>query len=143
MFEYVQGQEGDLIFYEGDRIFITKKEGEWWEGECKGKKGLFPANYVKIVESSPQPKTEVLILYWFRFFWVLGILGEMTGCHKSGVCCHLPFFGTLKKHDILLLAFAFYFLFIYFFIYFYIYLFLLFFQEFHFKVITTNITCFI
>ena len=67
----------------------------------------------------------------------------MTGCHKSGVCCHLPFFGTLKKHEILLLAFAFYFLFIYFFIYFYIYLFLLFFQEFHFKVITTNITCFI
>jgi amphiphysin len=45
-----QGQ-GDLSFRENDRIKVTKKTDstdDWWEGELRGMKGSFPANYCKI-----------------------------------------------------------------------------------------------
>ncbi|KAF9894088.1 hypothetical protein FE257_009061 [Aspergillus nanangensis] len=41
---------GDLAFREGDRIRVLKKTestDEWWEGELRGVKGSFPANYVE------------------------------------------------------------------------------------------------
>jgi amphiphysin len=44
--------EGDLPFREGDRIRVIKKTdstNDWWEGECHGVKGSFPANYCKPV----------------------------------------------------------------------------------------------
>jgi hypothetical protein len=40
--------EGDLIFKEGDRIRIVKKTestDDWWQGELRGVRGAFPANY--------------------------------------------------------------------------------------------------
>jgi hypothetical protein len=39
---------GDLVFREGDRIRVLKKTestDDWWEGELRGTKGSFPANY--------------------------------------------------------------------------------------------------
>lgn len=42
-----QGQ-GDLAFREGDRIRVIKKTDstdDWWQGELRGVKGSFPANY--------------------------------------------------------------------------------------------------
>lgn len=46
-----EGQgEGDLSFKEGDKIKIVEKSestDDWWEGELRGVKGSFPANYVK------------------------------------------------------------------------------------------------
>ncbi|KIV85164.1 hypothetical protein PV11_00894 [Exophiala sideris] len=44
-----EGQgEGDLVFREGDRIRVLKKTDstdDWWQGELRGVKGPFPANY--------------------------------------------------------------------------------------------------
>ena len=43
--------QGDLSFQEGDRIRVVKKTDstdDWWEGELRGMKGSFPANYCKI-----------------------------------------------------------------------------------------------
>ena len=40
--------DGDLVFKEGDRIRIIKKTestDDWWQGELRGVKGAFPANY--------------------------------------------------------------------------------------------------
>jgi hypothetical protein len=40
--------EGDLVFREGDRIRVikqTESKDDWWQGELKGVKGAFPANY--------------------------------------------------------------------------------------------------
>lgn len=40
--------DGDLIFKEGDRIRIVKKTestDDWWQGELRGVRGAFPANY--------------------------------------------------------------------------------------------------
>ncbi|OQE12617.1 hypothetical protein PENVUL_c001G08076 [Penicillium vulpinum] len=42
--------DGDLVFREGDRIRIVRKTqstDDWWEGELRGQKGPFPANYVE------------------------------------------------------------------------------------------------
>jgi hypothetical protein len=45
------GQGGDdLVFREGDQIRIVQKSDstdDWWEGELRGQKGFFPANYVE------------------------------------------------------------------------------------------------
>jgi SH3 domain len=40
--------EGDLVFKEGDRIKVIKKTestDDWWQGELRGVRGSFPANY--------------------------------------------------------------------------------------------------
>lgn len=47
-----QGQsDGDLSFKEGDQIKVIKKTDstdDWWDGELRGVKGSFPANYCKL-----------------------------------------------------------------------------------------------
>jgi hypothetical protein len=47
-----EGQsQGDLSFKEGDQIKIVKKTNstdDWWDGELRGVKGQFPANYCKL-----------------------------------------------------------------------------------------------
>lgn len=43
--------QGDLSFKEGDQIKVIKKTDstdDWWEGELRGVKGSFPANYCKL-----------------------------------------------------------------------------------------------
>ncbi|OBT70338.1 hypothetical protein VE03_00348 [Pseudogymnoascus sp. 23342-1-I1] len=46
------GQESDdLAFEEGDRIKVVKKTDstdDWWDGELRGVRGRFPANYVEL-----------------------------------------------------------------------------------------------
>jgi len=37
----------ELSFNYGDIITVTKENGEWFEGELNGNKGMFPANYVE------------------------------------------------------------------------------------------------
>ena len=49
LYDFASQQPGDLGFREGDRIKIIKKEGDasdsWWQGEVRGQRGSFPANY--------------------------------------------------------------------------------------------------
>lgn len=44
-----EGQSAeDLSFKEGDKILVVKKTqstDDWWTGELRGRKGVFPANY--------------------------------------------------------------------------------------------------
>ncbi|KAF2742845.1 hypothetical protein M011DRAFT_411751 [Sporormia fimetaria CBS 119925] len=50
MYDFDGTNEGDLTFREGDRIKVLKKTNsshDWWEGELRGQKGSFPANYCK------------------------------------------------------------------------------------------------
>lgn len=44
-------QPGDLSFAVGDRITVitqTDSQYDWWEGELRGKVGIFPANFVSL-----------------------------------------------------------------------------------------------
>ncbi|EUC45112.1 hypothetical protein COCMIDRAFT_96441 [Bipolaris oryzae ATCC 44560] len=50
MYDFDSLTPGDLSFREGDRIRVIKKtqsSQDWWEGEVRGQKGSFPANYCK------------------------------------------------------------------------------------------------
>ncbi|KAH8702893.1 hypothetical protein GQ44DRAFT_717161 [Phaeosphaeriaceae sp. PMI808] len=50
MYDFDSHTAGDLSFREGDRIRVVKKtesSQDWWEGEFRGVKGSFPANYCK------------------------------------------------------------------------------------------------
>ena len=50
MYDFHAEGQGDLSFREGDRIRVVKKTGssqDWWEGELRGERGSFPANYCK------------------------------------------------------------------------------------------------
>lgn len=47
-YDFAGQGEGDLPFREGDKIRVVKKTNstnDWWEGECRGSRGSFPANY--------------------------------------------------------------------------------------------------
>ena len=48
-FEYTAEQPDELTIKVGDIIRnVIQSEGGWWEGELKGKKGMFPDNFVKV-----------------------------------------------------------------------------------------------
>ena len=48
-FDYDAEQEDELTLRVGDVIRnVTTAEGGWWEGELKGRKGMFPDNFVKV-----------------------------------------------------------------------------------------------
>ncbi|GMG24843.1 unnamed protein product [Aspergillus oryzae var. brunneus] len=50
LYDFGGQSAGDLAFREGDRIRVLKKTDstdDWWEGELRGVKGSFPANYVE------------------------------------------------------------------------------------------------
>ncbi|KAF2763549.1 hypothetical protein EJ05DRAFT_496366 [Pseudovirgaria hyperparasitica] len=50
MYDYEGQSQGDLSFSTGDRIRVLKKtqsSHDWWEGEVRGVRGQFPANYCR------------------------------------------------------------------------------------------------
>ena len=47
VYPYTAQHDDELTFPKDAVINVIKKEGtEWWQGECNGKIGMFPANYV-------------------------------------------------------------------------------------------------
>ncbi|XP_010872703.1 ABI family, member 3a isoform X2 [Esox lucius] len=48
LYSYNTGKHGDLVFQEGDIIYVTKRnEDGWCEGQLNGQEGFFPGNYVE------------------------------------------------------------------------------------------------
>ncbi|KAG8908226.1 hypothetical protein FRB99_008291 [Tulasnella sp. 403] len=60
LFEY-SGEADELHFRPGDEIVVVSEVSEgWWEGECNGRTGLFPSNYVEEIQKPalpPRPPT--------------------------------------------------------------------------------------
>ena len=53
LFEYAAADATELGFGVGDIITVTKQDDSgWWEGECHGKAGMFPGNYVELIKGS-------------------------------------------------------------------------------------------
>lgn len=51
MYAYTAQQHDELSFPEDVVIGLVKrKEGDWWEGQYKGKTGLVPGNYINIIQ---------------------------------------------------------------------------------------------
>jgi len=57
LFTFAGAETGDLSFTEGDDIFILEKiDAAWFRGQLGADIGIFPSNYVEIVETdSPMP----------------------------------------------------------------------------------------
>lgn len=50
--EYIAREPDELTIHIGDIIKdVAKKSGGWWEGVLNDKRGVFPDNFVKVVES--------------------------------------------------------------------------------------------
>lgn len=48
-FDYKAQHDDELTIVAGEIITKIKKEdGGWWEGELKGRRGLFPDNFVRV-----------------------------------------------------------------------------------------------
>ncbi|KAG6333081.1 hypothetical protein ID866_6005 [Astraeus odoratus] len=50
LYDYESQDPADLEIKEGARILVTERTSDdWWTGEMDGKRGLFPASYVKLI----------------------------------------------------------------------------------------------
>lgn len=50
LYDYVAEDEDEISFDPGELITnIDQFDEGWWNGQCRGKYGMFPANYVKLV----------------------------------------------------------------------------------------------
>lgn len=55
----------DLNFKKGERIVLRRRiDVNWFVGECNGREGVFPLNYVQIIVPLAQPQCKAL--YDFR-----------------------------------------------------------------------------
>ena len=56
LFSFTGEQDGDLHFWKGDKIKVTWRtdyQSDWWNGQTPdGRRGAFPANYVKVPHTS-------------------------------------------------------------------------------------------
>ncbi|KAJ3551922.1 hypothetical protein NP233_g12988 [Leucocoprinus birnbaumii] len=50
LYDFETSESGDLELKEGQRVLVIERTSDdWWTGEIDGKKGLFPAAYVKLL----------------------------------------------------------------------------------------------
>lgn len=52
LFDFRAQRPGDLSIKKGDRVKILDRRDEWWKGELNGNIGVFPFNFVKLVDST-------------------------------------------------------------------------------------------
>ena len=49
LYDFNAGEAGELGFVVGDELVILTQNGEWWEAELRGRRGLIPSNYVQLL----------------------------------------------------------------------------------------------
>eukprot|EP01118_Nematostelium_gracile_P003138 TRINITY_DN13570_c0_g1_i1.p1 TRINITY_DN13570_c0_g1~~TRINITY_DN13570_c0_g1_i1.p1 ORF type:complete len:399 (-),score=106.16 TRINITY_DN13570_c0_g1_i1:64-1140(-) len=49
LFDFTASEANELGFKVNDIIIIHNTNGDWWEGELSGKKGILPSNYVQLL----------------------------------------------------------------------------------------------
>eukprot|EP01114_Cavostelium_apophysatum_P020835 TRINITY_DN7092_c0_g2_i1.p1 TRINITY_DN7092_c0_g2~~TRINITY_DN7092_c0_g2_i1.p1 ORF type:complete len:466 (+),score=170.66 TRINITY_DN7092_c0_g2_i1:344-1741(+) len=55
LFDYDAEEENELSFKENDVITVARiDESGWWEGTCGGRFGMFPGNYVELIEEKAE-----------------------------------------------------------------------------------------
>lgn len=58
-YNFVAESETEMSLKKGDLIKVTKKIDEgWWVGTCNGKSGMFPSNYVSLLEEAKLEKSQ-------------------------------------------------------------------------------------
>lgn len=60
-FEYIGDEKDELSFSEGETIILKEYiNEEWAKGELRGASGIFPLNFVEVVEDLPEKGTITL-----------------------------------------------------------------------------------
>jgi endophilin-A len=55
LYDFDPENAGELEFKEGDRItLLARVDDNWYEGSIRGRTGLFPVNYVKVIVPLPR-----------------------------------------------------------------------------------------
>ena len=50
LYDYQSDVDGDLSFAAGEVITVTEDLGEWFKGRIDSRTGMFPGNFVQLVE---------------------------------------------------------------------------------------------
>nr|CAB3266050.1 SH3 domain-containing RING finger protein 3 [Phallusia mammillata] len=67
LFTYKSDQQSDLSFVKDDIVYLLKKiDNNWMSGECNGRMGVFPINYVKVIVPLPTEQPLCVALYDFE-----------------------------------------------------------------------------
>lgn len=62
-FDYTAEEDNELEFNEGDIINVLNRDDSgWWEGECNGRVGMFPGNYVELISREIKQRCKVTSL---------------------------------------------------------------------------------
>ena len=65
VYTYAGQYEDELSFEAGDEIMVlAKDEADWWKGECNGKTGVFPSNYVEPLKCKSDQFPHVLSIVY-------------------------------------------------------------------------------
>jgi hypothetical protein len=49
LYDFAAQEHNELAFRVGDVLTILNQNGDWWEGELNGRRGLIPGNYVQLL----------------------------------------------------------------------------------------------
>ena len=71
LYTFNSDEDGDLTFKEGDVITVTRADGDWGTGNCDKRSGIFPANFVKKMESRPPGPAKDAVGDRFDIYWLL------------------------------------------------------------------------
>ena len=85
MYDYHSEVEGDLSFSAGDVIKVTEELGEWFRGNIGEETGIFPGNYIQILDE--EIKVQFLVKYFENLCWNKAVnlrsLGMIQGLRSS------------------------------------------------------------
>ena len=64
LYDYEASEDNEISFKQGDSITnIHKLDKDWWQGQVRGQVGLFPNNYVALLEQKPAAPVNAVALY--------------------------------------------------------------------------------
>ena len=58
LYTYNATSADELSFHKGSVLNVQSKEGDWWRGELNGQVGLFPSNYVQLLNEQQAPTSD-------------------------------------------------------------------------------------
>eukprot|EP01119_Soliformovum_irregulare_P015513 TRINITY_DN436_c0_g2_i1.p1 TRINITY_DN436_c0_g2~~TRINITY_DN436_c0_g2_i1.p1 ORF type:complete len:450 (+),score=140.24 TRINITY_DN436_c0_g2_i1:79-1428(+) len=58
IYRYDAEKPDELSIDVGDIINIVSQDMQWWKGNCRGRQGYFPSNFVKVIETPAVKRTQ-------------------------------------------------------------------------------------